>query len=73
VPSFLNSAEFYNADVDEWCPIANTHEELIGCAVAGYNGFLWLIGGYLELGEDNVVFATVDCYNPRTNRSATFK
>ena len=65
---FLQSGEYYNADLDKWGPIANIKEAIIGSASIGYEGMVWMMGGYLELAEDNIVFSSVDCYNPRTNR-----
>ena len=43
--------------------------ETIGAAVVGFRGLVWAIGGFLEHGEENIVLASVECYNPMTNRS----
>lgn len=68
--SFLDSCEYYNPDTDEWGPIANMMDETIGAAVVGFNGLLWVLGGFLEIQDDNIVLASVECYDPRTNRWA---
>ncbi|KAK7101585.1 uncharacterized protein [Littorina saxatilis] len=65
--AFLDSCEYYNADMDEWGSIANMADCTIGAAVLGFRGKLWVMGGFLEQGDDNIVLASVECYDPRTN------
>ncbi|XP_076448233.1 uncharacterized protein LOC143284956 [Babylonia areolata] len=64
---FLDSCEYYNPDTDEWGPIANMRDSIIGAAIIGFRGMVWLIGGFVERRRSRVLLATVECYDPRTN------
>nr|KAG5697610.1 hypothetical protein BaRGS_001035 [Batillaria attramentaria] len=65
--TFLETVEYYNPDLDEWGHCASFFDAVIGVAAVGLHERLYVIGGFLEKGDDNVVLGTVECYDPRRN------
>ncbi|KAL8604342.1 hypothetical protein ACOMHN_028105 [Nucella lapillus] len=69
----LSTMECYRPEVGEWETGVEMGEGRIGVAVAPYRGRLYAAGGFLETGQEHVVRATVEVFDPRTYSWAGLK
>jgi len=61
----LKTVERYDPDLDVWTEVASMNEARFGCAVAAYQGKIYVTGGF---GASKAILSSQEVYDPETDR-----